>query len=147
MEKGMKGFIGEIVQLEMTGKKLVEGTVIEIGSDLMVVSRGVDYLYIPLLHVKNIRVLSHDEVEFGFVEPVGLPGIALEENLSLRKALNNAKGMFLELYVSGDEVLHGYVIGIMNNYFVFYSPVYKTMYITLNHLKFIQRTKNEMNYN
>ncbi len=133
----MKGFIGEIVQLEMTGKKIVEGTVIEIGSDLMVVSRGVDYLYIPLLHVKNIRVLSHDEVEFGFVEPVGLPGIALEENLSLRKALNNAKGMFLELYVSGDEVLHGYVIGIMNNYFVFYSPVYKTMYITLNHLKWM----------
>ena len=88
MDKGIKGFIGEIVQLEMTGKKLVEGTVIEIGSDLIVISRGVDYLYIPLLHVKNIRRLSDDEVEFGFVEPVGLPGIALEENLSLRKALN-----------------------------------------------------------
>ena len=30
-----------------------------------------------------------------------------------------------------------HITGIMNNYFVFQSPVYKTMYISLNHLKWL----------
>lgn len=109
----------------------------DIGSDLIVISQGLDYLYIPHLHVKSIRILNAEEIEKDFAKPEGVPGIALEENLSFRKVLTNAKGMFVELYVSGDEILHGYITSIMNNYFLFYSPIYKTMYITLNHIKWL----------
>lgn len=142
MNKGLQEFIGEIVQLELTGKKYIDGTVMDVGSDLTVVSQGSDYLYVPHLHVKSVRILNKEEIERDFVKQLGVPGIVLEENLSFRKVLTNAKGMFIELYVSGDEILHGYITSIMNNYFVFYSPIYKTMYITLNHVKWLLPYQN-----
>lgn len=142
MNKGLQKLIGEIVRLELTGKKYINGTVIDIGSDLIVISQGSDYLYIPHLHVKSVRILNTEEIERDIVKQVGVPGIALEENLSFRKVLTNAKGMFIELYVSGDEILHGYITSIMNNYFVFYSPIYKTIYITLNHVKWLLPYQN-----
>jgi hypothetical protein len=67
--------------------------------------------------------------------------------MSLRKVLTSAKGMFTEIYVTSNQPLHGYITSIMNNYFVFYSPVYKTMLISLNHLKWlIPYTYNQRPY-
>ncbi|MGM9926430.1 MAG: DUF2642 domain-containing protein [Bacillus sp. (in: firmicutes)] len=135
MNKVFHNLIGEFARLELSGKHFVIGKVVDIGIDLIVVCRGADYIYIPLLHMKNIRIAEKDEMDMELQE--SLPGIVLEENLSLRKVLNNAKGMFVELYVTGNEAIHGYITSILNNYFVFYSPIYKTMYIPLNHFKWL----------
>ena len=51
--------------------------------------------------------------------------------------LSQAKGKLVEIYVTGNQSLHGTITDIMNNYIVFQSPVYKTMYISLSHLKWL----------
>lgn len=137
LNKTIQQLIGEFVQLELSGKKFMNGSVIELGSDVVVLFNGKDYIYIPLIHIKNIKIINKDELEINIIEPKESPVIGPEQNFSLRKALTMAKGMYLEIYVANDEPLHGYVTSIMNNYFVFYSPIYKTMYITLHHLKWL----------
>ena len=39
--------------------------------------------------------------------------------------------------LAGNAPIHGYVTSVMNDYIVFYSPVYKTVYISLKHLKWL----------
>ncbi|MEH7303472.1 DUF2642 domain-containing protein, partial [Neobacillus drentensis] len=89
----------------------------------------------------------HDEIaEISFNdEPT--PIYNHNEEISLRKTLTAAKGIFTEIYVTSKQALHGYIISIMNNYFVFYSPIYKTMFISLHHLKWlIPYTSNQRPY-
>jgi hypothetical protein len=49
----------------------------------------------------------------------------------------NAKGMFSEIYISGNQSIHGYLTTVMNDFFVFYSPVYHTVIVSLHHLKYL----------
>lgn len=51
--------------------------------------------------------------------------------------LTNAKGMFVQVFVTSNISIHGYLTSIMNDYFVFHSPVYKTMFISMNHVKWL----------
>jgi hypothetical protein len=121
------------------------GILLDIGSDVLVIYNGEDYIYIPLIHVQRM------------LENVEDPPIAVPSNeypmdylhtLSLRSILNNAKGMFSEIQVTKHQSVHGYVTTILNDYFVFYSPVYKTMYIPINHLKWlIPYTSSQTPYN
>ena len=65
------------------------------------------------------------------------------DTISFRKILTNAKGSFVSLYIAGNKTIHGYLTSVMNDYFVFYSPAHKVMYISMNHLKwFIPYNKN-----
>ena len=137
MNKSLKNLLGELVQLELAGKSLIHGTAIDLGSDIIVVFDGKGYVYVPLIHIKNIKMISKNELDFEMEKPKELPEISLDQNFSLRKALTAAKGMFLEIGVTNKDTLHGYITSIMNNYFVYHSPIYKTMYITLNHLKWL----------
>ena len=41
------------------------------------------------------------------------------------------------LNVEGNRTIHGYLTSIMNDYFVFYSPAHKVMYISMNHVKWL----------
>lgn len=43
----------------------------------------------------------------------------------------------MEVYVIGNKSIHGYITNVLNDYFTFYSPVYKTMLISMNHLKWL----------
>ena len=58
-------------------------------------------------------------------------------SISYRKTLMNAKGVFSEIHVAGHIPLHGYITNVFNDYFRFYSPVYKMMYVSLHHLKWL----------
>lgn len=146
----LKDNIGKYIKLEISGKKFISGLLIDVGSDLWVVFNGYDYLYIPAIHCQNWRYLKQDEIdEFDEItlnyEPT--PIYNNNEEISLRKTLTAAKGIFTEIYVTSNQALHGYIISIMNNYFVFYSPIYKTMFISLNHLKWlIPYTNNQRPY-
>jgi hypothetical protein len=130
-----KNLLGEKLKLMLSGKKVLTGLLIDIGSDIVVLFDGKDYLYIPAVHIQDLSVLNSDEISIN--PPVNSSNLEHQDELSLRKILNSAKGMFSEIYISGNQAIHGYVTSIMNNYFVFYSPVYKTMLISLNHLKWL----------
>ncbi len=57
--------------------------------------------------------------------------------MTTRTILRNTKGTFVEIFVAGKLPFYGYVMDILHDYFVFYSPVYKTMFISLSHLKWL----------
>lgn len=133
--KKLSVFIGEKVSLEISGGKILTGILIDVGTDILVIYNRMQFLYIPIVHIHNISLLNGIDIEI--VPPDSPPNIDYEQEMSFRKILNAAKGMFTEIYVTSNQPLHGYIISIMNNYFVFYSPVYKTMLISMNHLKWL----------
>lgn len=130
-----KHFLNKQVLIEISGNSIVEGILLEVGNDLLVIFNGENFLYIPLLHIQNVIEYTSDE-SYGAVP--ALQELEHEKDeLSLRKVLTAAKGIFVEINVSNNHSFHGYITTIMNNYFVFYSPVYKVMYISLQHLKWL----------
>ncbi|MGZ4160115.1 MAG: DUF2642 domain-containing protein [Neobacillus sp.] len=128
---------GKYIKLEISGKKYISGLLCDIGSDLWVVFNGVDYLYIPIIHIQNWQFMKQDEIDEITFSDEPTPIYNHNEEISLRKTFTAAKGIFTEIYVTSNQSLHGYIISIMNNYFVFYSPIYKIMFISLNHLKWL----------
>jgi hypothetical protein len=143
----VKDNIGKYIKLELSGKKFIKGLLIDVGSDLWVIFNGYDYLYIPAIHCQNWMYLKQDEIDEFMVTEGATPIYNNNEDISLRKTLTAAKGIFTEIYVTSNQALHGYITSIMNNYFVFYSPIYKTMFISLNHLKWlIPYTNNQRPY-
>jgi hypothetical protein len=132
----LKTLLGKEVDLEISGGLIFNGILIDYGLDIIVIFNGVKFLYIPLVHVHNMREKAEPEI---FEDPPDkLPIQKLDEtNLSYRKTLNNAKGQFLEIFVTGNRSIHGYITNVMTDYVVFYSPVYKTMFISMQHLKWL----------
>lgn len=148
MNKIIQSLVKEVVQLEVSGKNFLNGTVIDLGTDTIVLFNGTEFMYIPLEHIQNFKVDrdNDDNIE----APTEFPSIIPEEDneeLSFRKVLTLAQGTYVEINVTGGKPLHGYITSIKDNYFVFQSPVYKTMYISLNHLKWlIPYAQNEIPY-
>jgi hypothetical protein len=131
-------YVDDKVNVEISGKIMIDGILIEIGSDLIVLFNGKDYLYIPGLHVQKIKQGWSENLTREINNPGESP-IYLDNNnnTSLRKILNVAKGTFVEIFVTGHQSIHGYITNILSDYFVFYSPVYKTMFIPIKHLKWL----------
>lgn len=148
MNKIIQSLVKEVVQLEVSGKKILNGTVIDLGTDTMVLFNGTEFVYIPLDHIQNFKVDSNNDDDIQ--APTLLPSISTDENdadLTFRKVLTQAQGKYVEIYVTGNEPLHGYITSIKDNYFVFQSPVYRTMYISMSHLKWlIPYAQNELAY-
>lgn len=138
----------EVVQIEVSGKKQINGTVIDLGTDIIVLFNGENFMYIPINHVQSFRVVRNNE--YDIQDPTEFPSIIADEKsqeLSILEVLNQAKGNYVELFVTNEKPLHGYINQIMSNYFEFFSPVYKTMYISINHLKWlIPYSQNEIPY-
>ena len=55
----------------------------------------------------------------------------------MNKILANAKGKFVEIYVTGNQSIYGYITQIQKDYFTFYSPVLKTILISIAHFKWL----------
>lgn len=127
--------LGKRVTVKLSGDQIFEGILTDLGQDVLVIFNGLKYYYIPWMHVhmmylsQNLKEKIDDPIE---------PSISEElESISYRKILINAKGIFSEIYVTGNITFHGYIISVLSDYLVFYSPVFKTMYISLSHLKWI----------
>lgn len=144
-----QSYLGKPIQLTLSGEIIVTGILIDKGTDILVVHTPEDFLYIPLLHIQRISFTPSQPEEFQRLQTSvnsatnylsskeDLPISTDSNTISLRKTLQNAKGLFTEIFVTSNQTIHGYVTHIMNNYFVFYSPVYKTMYIPFQHLKWL----------
>jgi hypothetical protein len=139
LNKIIQGLVKEVVQIEISGKKLMSGTLIDLGSDVLILFNGTDFVYIPTNHIQCLTTNLTDDFEIDV--PTEFPSIIMEdddkEDLSIFKVLAKAQDEFVEIYVTGSQPLHGVITSIKDNYFVFHSPVYKTMYIALNHLKWL----------
>lgn len=123
------------VVLEISEKPgVIQGKLIDIGQDILILHNGAQYVYVPLIHLHQLRVTSTGWSEGELAE---LPFETQNESISYRKMLMNAKGMFSEIYVDGNKSLHGYVTSVMNDFFVFYSPVHHSVIVSLRHLKYL----------
>ncbi|GMB09616.1 hypothetical protein EDD69_10657 [Thermolongibacillus altinsuensis] len=132
----LKFLLGKPVKLEISGKSIIQGILVDYGIDIVVVYNGKEYLYIPYLHIHYIKFDVDPITELSNTVPE-VPLSNEDSAISYRKTLMNAKGHFTEIYVIGNKSIHGYVVNVLNDYFVFYSPVYKTMFVSLNHLKWL----------
>lgn len=135
---GIKSLLGMEVDIEISGKTLFSGILIDVGLDILVLFNGTQYLYIPLLHLHNIQERELKQGDELTEQPTGkMPLQNEKETISYRKILTNAKGQFLEIFVTGNKSIHGYITSVLNDYIVFYSPVYKTVFISMQHLKWL----------
>ncbi|GIP35747.1 DUF2642 domain-containing protein [Paenibacillus sp. J2TS4] len=134
----LRSLIGQPVELEISGRQSpIQGTLVDLGDDILVVhNRLQQFLYVPLLHLKTVKQAQLSELE-SMPVPGEAPFERQAETISYRKILMNAKGVFCELYITGSQSIHGYLTSIMNDFFVFYSPVFHTIYIPLHHLKYL----------
>ncbi|WP_033828914.1 hypothetical protein [Bacillus andreraoultii] len=131
-----KQFIGKNMYFKLNGENSFTGRLVDAGNDIVVIYDGEDFVYISVYHVNHYRVVKNIETEIA--EPNYMPPIQDDlSSISLRKIVTAAKGIFCEIYVVGKYPIQGYITSIMNDYFVFYSPVYKTIYISLRHLKWL----------
>ncbi|WP_010283311.1 hypothetical protein [Bacillus timonensis] len=135
--KHLSNFIGENIVVEISGHKQNMGILVDIGTDIIVLyTNDKDFYYIPLLHIQKIKIPKLNEME-QIENPGTTPINTHTDEISLRKIINNAKGLFVEIFVTSKNSIHGYITSLMNDYFVFYSPVYKTMFIPFQHLKWL----------
>ncbi|TVY11943.1 DUF2642 domain-containing protein [Paenibacillus cremeus] len=130
--KAMRSFINQSVEIAVSGKKdVLRGTLIDIGNDILVLHMDTQFIYVPLLHLQQLSPTKKvDEI-------VNAAEINWEPtpDLSYRKVLMNAKGMFTELFITGNQSIHGYITSIMNDFFVFHSPVFHSVLVSMRHLK------------
>ena len=140
---GFQGLVGEQVSLLLSGHHSFNGILTDMGSDIYVLFDGEKYYYIPRFHVHNITK-NKDHVR----QPIDSSIVEDLDSISYRRTLIDAKGSFLEINVIGTLTFHGYITNVLNDYFVFYSPVFKQMFISLSHLKWLSPyPKNIKPYN
>ncbi len=138
LHKLIESFDEEIVELEISGGKFITGSIIDSSNEIVVIFDGTDYLYIPFNHIHNLMISSNNDDSIDApTEPSSILSKDENSDLTLMKVLEAAKDIYTEIYVTGSLPLHGYISKIMDDYFVFQSPVYKTMYIALDHLKWV----------
>jgi hypothetical protein len=127
-------WLGKSIELELSGCKLpIQGEIVDVGQDLIVVYGNQRFVYVPLHHIQSMHVISSDDSTMA----VPMPDPEMDHNnISYRKMLMNARGRFSEISIAG-RTLHGYITNIMNDYFMFYSPLYHSIYVSINHLKYI----------
>ncbi|TYP69774.1 DUF2642 domain-containing protein [Paenibacillus methanolicus] len=133
--RNLRPLLNRYVELQIAdAKQPVRGWLADLGQDILVVYTGSNYVYAPLVHVRRLKLLN------AAPPPSGLPEAPYEnmnDGISYRKILMNAKGMFSELYITGEQTVHGYVNSVMNDFFVFYSPVHHSVIVSLQHLKYL----------
>ncbi len=134
--------IGKQIFVKIAGNKLFTGILIDVGKDILVLFDGEKYLYHPLMNIHRIGLMTNDNDQVNQPDETSF-AIKLDE-LTLMEVLNNAKGVCTEIYVTGKLPFQGYIMSIQQDYFTFYSPVFKMMSISLNHLKWLAPYPNNI---
>lgn len=127
---------GKNIEVELSGGIFHNGILIDSGLDIIVLYKGATntFYYIPFVHIQRFKE-SNNENDTSYDPPSEKP--ISSEVISYRKVLTIAKGLFVQVYVTGNKAIHGYLTSIMNDYFVFHSPVYKTIFVSMNHVKWL----------
>jgi hypothetical protein len=133
----VKLFTDKKVIVEMTGNRTLHGKLMDVGDDLIVLFHQQQYLYIPLAHVHHLKADLMSGNDANGNQPAELPAEYQIEQITVAKMLNKAKGLFVEIHVSGNKPMSGYLTGILNDYIVVASPVYGPICVSLQHLKWL----------
>lgn len=129
----LNNWLGKQVELAVSGcQQSIQGEIIDIGSDIVVLYGDNRFIYLPIHHLQSMRLLPYQTTA---AERPPEPSFD-HHNIMYRKILMNARGMFSEVSL-GDKTLHGYVTAIMNDYFAFFSPLHRSVYVAVNHVKYI----------
>lgn len=130
-----KSMLGKMMEYQVSGKYQTEnGMLVDAGEDILVFHHHNRYHYIPLKHLHFMKAALDTQENLGDPEENPIEK-ATEDSISYRKTLFLARGLFLEMHVTGIHSLNGYLTSVMNDYLVFYSPVFHTVYVSLEHLK------------
>lgn len=131
--------MGKNIEIEISGGNFHEGILVDTGLDILVlyVGKRHKFLYIPVIHIQRVKEAKLDQNSVVYEPPSKKPLEPDSLTISFRGILTNARGRFVEVYVTGNKSIHGYLTSIMNNHFVFYSPVYKTVFISMDHVKWL----------
>ncbi|KAB2338677.1 DUF2642 domain-containing protein [Cytobacillus depressus] len=126
---------GKQINIQLSGKEMINGILIDAGKDIVVIFNGQRFLYIPMSHIHQFELNSNKE------EYVDMPNessaFAEMDLLTLQEVLKISKGMFTEIYVGKALSYYGYITHILNDYVGFYSPHYKLIYIPIYHIKWL----------
>jgi hypothetical protein len=136
---------GKMIEVELSSKKLISGKLIECGSDILVVFAGQQYVYLPQKHIHVIK--RCEDIENEIIQSEASPIKQASDELSLMAILNNAKGIFVEVEVSGIGPIFGYITNVMSDYIVFYSPAWHQLFLPIPHLKSVTPYVNKTPYN
>jgi hypothetical protein len=131
----MKNLVGKQVNIKMVGKDAVNGILKDFGDDILVVYNGQQFLYIPLEHVDRIQ-MNPNKDEFVEQPAEVTPGIMLDD-ISFQKMIKNAIGLYLEISVGGGLSFHGWITKMLNDYYVFQTPMYGPLYVSGKHTKWL----------
>lgn len=127
-----------VVTVEVSGRKQLTGTVIELGKDLVVLCNGMDFLYIPLAHIQYSRIdNSGDNVIEVPTDPKHVVVPEDGEDFTLLNVLQQSLDKGIEIFVTGRHSLFGYITEILDDYFVFWSPTHQNIYVKFSHLKWL----------
>lgn len=127
----------KFVTVNLVGDKVFRGDIFDSGIDIIVLFNGEEFIYIPIYHIESIAA---DTPDTDYEQHSDLPSISLnlsQNALSLDDVLKEAKGIYQELCISNKKPLHGTILEVLDDYIVFYSPIYKTVYIPKKHLKWL----------
>jgi len=139
-------YVGKVISIEVVGGRYHEGMLIDFGPDIMVIFDSKNcYYYIPLAHLKHLRLSPQDglEREDSFQNIIINSGTGL---LSFRNILEKAKDILVKLFVTGNNSVYGYITDVLSDYVLFNSPVYKTMAININHIKWLGLTEQNQTF-
>ncbi len=134
--ESMRSLLGKKVELKISGCKVpIMGELVDLGSDIIVIFSETRYVYVPIHHLQHMKLAQDGEGEDS--SPGDSEPLVDHNHISYRKMLMNSRGIFTEISLGGPSPLHGYVTSIMNDYFIFFSPLYHSVYIPLHHVKSI----------
>ncbi|MED3661552.1 hypothetical protein NST62_07250 [Ureibacillus sp. FSL K6-8385] len=127
----------EIVAIEVSGGKLLNGCIVDSSDELIVLYVKNKFVYVPFEHIHSFYIDT--ENENNLQSPSEIPAFISKgnENLTLKNILSLATGIHAELMVAKNEPLHGVITKVLDDYIVFESPVYKSMFIAQRHLKWL----------
>jgi len=128
-------YTGQMIEIGLSAKKTITGKLVEYGSDILVVYNGRIFYYIPFMHIIFIKKSDSTENEDFSLAPSPIEKDSNQTTLS--KILTNAKGKFVELYITGNHSVYGYITHIKKDYIAFYSPAFKTIFVPIGHLKWL----------
>lgn len=139
-------YIGQIVELEIASKKTIVGKLVEVGSDIVVLFNGRHFLYVPVAHLLSVRRGETSDTSAEYLTNQSTPLEKDSKLLTLKQIVTNASGIFVELFLAGNHTIYGYIKHIKEDYIVFDSPAFNTMYIPIAHIKWLIPYLNQTPY-
>ncbi|WP_018661086.1 hypothetical protein [Heyndrickxia acidiproducens] len=132
---GIEKLLDREVDIELSGSLMISGMLIDVGTDLLVLYDGNNYHYVPFIHIHSLK--EKQDKEISEESAASEQELGNNDPVSYRKILTNAKGRFVRLTLSDKQILYGYIASVLNDYLVFYSPVFKTILVAMQHVKWL----------